>query len=165
MEQYALYLALKLICQGINSTYRYTFNDMDFNKSNVCGIYIKGGEPSEYREIATGVYYNYSARVQFLIQGGLGNDSLMELLKLAGNIRNTLIQASNKVYNAAGQVKLVDGAVLYDKDGDIEGEDVYVRLSLVALMGETDFKGKSSQGLPIYSLNLRVYYSIEGGNG
>ena len=42
MEQYVLYLVLKEIAKQLDSNFNYSFNDMDSNADNVCGIYIKG---------------------------------------------------------------------------------------------------------------------------
>lgn len=164
MEQYALYLALKSIIVGLGGNYKYSFNDMDLNGKNVAGIFIKGAEPSEYRAVASGKYYNYSSRVQILIQGDNNNSSLMDMLGHISKVRETLIVASNGIYNTTPQIKWIDGEIQYNSDGTLQGDDVYVRLNKVDLLGEVDFKGKTGQGLPKYSLNLKVYYSIQGGN-
>ena len=61
MEQYILYLALKEMVNSLNNNFKCSFNDMDSNKDNVVGIYIKGAEPSTYRTLKDGKYYNMFA--------------------------------------------------------------------------------------------------------
>lgn len=164
MEQYALYLVLKKILNEISEVFRVSFNDMDFNKGNVCGIYIKAGEPSEYRLLGSGDYLNHSARVQFLFQGSLNNQTLFTMLDAASKLRETLCRSCNRTIVAPPNIRWVDGelAVVNDDVPVEEGEEVTVTISLIALLGEVDFKGKSEQGIPRYSLNFKIYYSIGG---
>lgn len=166
MEQYILYLVLKGIIKGLNSKYKISFNDMDENGVDVIGVYIKGAEPSQYRELSTGRYYNYSARAQILIQCDNNSNSLFELLNLATKIRDAMISTSNVIYNNIPDVKYIDGDYRkINKDTDAEGESVNLGLSSVSLLGETDFKGKTSQGKARYSLNFKIHYFINiGGN-
>lgn len=148
MEQYALYLAIKKIIKELNNNYNISFNDMDFNKENSIGVYIKGGEVSNYRNISTGDYYNYIARVQLLLQGGKTVDSLYNLLNLASNIRNEIIHRSN-----SNMIILSDNKILKS--------DIEINFGLIKLLGDVSFDSKTSQGLPKYSINIKINYFIK----
>jgi len=183
MEQYVLYLVLKEIAKQLDSNFNYSFSDMDSNADNVCGIYIKGAEPSEYRTLSDGEYYNIINRVQFLIQGGLDNDSLMNSLRLGSNIKDTLIRASNRYITAPSKIgKDGDGKIVITTDGneetvtDTDGneetvtdgdeetlESITVMLTKVDLLSGLVNIGKSEQGRPRYSINFRINYEL-GGN-
>ena len=173
MEQYVLYLVLKEIAKQLDSNFNYSFSDMDSNADNVCGIYIKGAEPSEYRTLSDGEYYNIINRVQFLIQGGLDNDSLMNSLRLGSNIKDTLIRASNRYITAPSKIgKDGDGKIVITTDGNEETvtdgdeetlESITVMLTKVDLLSGLVNIGKSEQGRPRYSINFRINYEL-GGN-
>ena len=168
MEQYALYLIMKDQVKAIDSNYKCSFNDMDSNAPNVIGIYIKSGGTPRKREISTGKYFNYTARVQFLIQGDNNKNSLMTTMQLASSLRNALICDSNLEFPVNEQIKWVDGKIVYDPEDMLGGNDISVLLTKVSLLGEVDFKGKTTQGLPKYSINFRVEYyckeEIKNGN-
>lgn len=162
MEQYALYLVMKQQLLNIDSSFKCSFNDMDSNRPNSVGIYVKSGGTPRRREISTGSYYNYMARVQFDILGDNSKTSLMNVLSLASRLRNTLQNSSNKVFYVQDeQIKWVNGAIVYDPDGSLVGSDIEVILCKVALLGEVDSKGKTGQGLPRYSLNIRAEYYVK----
>lgn len=163
MEQYVLYLVLKEIAKELNSNFEYSFNDMDSNKDNVAGIYIKGAEPSQYRTLKDGVYYNIINRVQFLIQGGLDNNSLMNSLRLGSNLKETLIRASNRYIIAPSKIGVdEDGQIKIQEDGEtLQG--LTVVLTKVDLMSDLVSLGKSEQGRPRYSINFKINYEL-GGN-
>lgn len=148
MEQYALYILLKNIIKEINSNYSISFNDMDFNKENSIGIYIKGGEVSNYRDLSDGRYYNYIARVQFMLQGGKTLDSLERVLYTGSNLRDRLITMSNTSHNI-----LADNKIIHD--------NLKLSLGLVKLLGDVNFDSKTSQGLPKYSINFKINYYIK----
>lgn len=162
MEQFVLYFILKRIVDMLGYDIKCSFNDMDLNAGNVCGIYIKGSGPSQYREISSGVYLNNIARVEFVIQGALSNDSLFSILNLSDKIKRTLIRASNCSYIAPDQVKMSDGVIIYSPAGIDDGQDIEVILCKVDLLGDINFLGKSEQGLPIYSINFNIEYAIGG---
>lgn len=168
MEQYALYLALKNILLSLSDEFKYSFNDMDSNGKNVAGIYIKGAEPSKYRSISDGSYYNYVSRVQLLYQGDNNNNSLMNMLILVSKVRDALIRASNRIYTTSPQISYMGNSIVFRNKNEPlreEEEEVKVILTKVDLIGEVDFKGKTGQGLPKYSLNFKINYSlIEGGD-
>lgn len=160
MEQFALYLFLKSIVNSIDDSIKCTFNDMDFNKPNSCGIYIKGSEQSSYRDIATGHYFNYGARVQFLLQGANSEDSLFNILNVASKIRDTLVLSCNKLYDIDTKVHMMqDGTIIIDNEST--EDNISVRIILIHLLGEVDFKGKTTQGLPKYSINFKILYNVE----
>lgn len=163
MEQYVLYLVLKEIAKQLDSNFKYSFNDMDSNADNVCGIYIKGAEPSQYRALSGGEYYNIINRVQFLIQGGLDNNSLMNSLRLGSNLKDTLIRASNRYIIAPSKIgKDEDGQIVIATDGQTL-ESLTVVLTKVDLLSDLVNIGKSEQGRPRYSINFRINYEL-GGN-
>lgn len=163
MEQYVLYLVLKEIAKQLDSNFDYSFNDMDSNADNVCGIYIKGAEPSQYRTLSDGEYYNIINRVQFLIQGGLDNDSLMNSLRLGSNLKDTLIRASNRYIDAPSKIgKDGDGQIVPATDEETL-ECLTVVLTKVDLLSDLVNIGKSEQGRPRYSINFRINYEL-GGN-
>lgn len=163
MEQYVLYLVLKEIAKQLDSNFDYSFNDMDSNADNVCGIYIKGAEPSQYRTLSKGEYFNIVNRVQFLIQGGLDNNSLMNSLRLGSNLKDTLIRASNRYIIAPSKIgKDGDGQIVIATDGQTL-ESLTVVLTKVDLLSDLVNIGKSEQGRPRYSINFRINYEL-GGN-
>lgn len=163
MEQYVLYLILKEIAKELDNGFKYSFNDMDSNADNVTGIYIKGAEPSQYRTLSNGEYFNIINRVQFLIQGGLDNDSLMRCLNLGSNLKNTLIRASNRYIIAPSKVrKDENGQIVLIKD-EQTAEGLKVVLTKVDMLSDLVNLGKSEQGRPRYSINFRINYEL-GGN-
>lgn len=161
MEQYILYLAIKDIIDSFNSGYRCSFNDFKLNTDDIAAIRIKGAEPVEYRSLSTGAYYGYSCRLQILLQGGLTNNSLLKLLSLSSKIRSTLINTSNVTYSTIPGIEDIEGQDITLPDGKVVGaKDIGLVLSSIGLLGETDSKGKDTQGRPQYSLNFKIYYSI-----
>ena len=163
MEQYVLYLILKEIAKQLDSNFNYSFNDMDSNADNVCGIYIKGAEPSQYRTISDGEYYNIINRVQFFIQGGLDNNSLMNCLKLGSNLKDTLIRSSNRYIVAPSKIgKDGDGKIVIATDGQTL-DSLTVVLAKVDMLSDLVNIGKSEQGRPRSSINFRMNYEL-GGN-
>lgn len=161
MEQYILYMVLKNIIKEISNDYKITFNDMDDNGVDVIGIYIKGAEPSQYRELGTGNYYNYTARAQLLLQCDNNTNSLFKLLNIVTRIRSALISTSNVIYNNLSNIRYSDGCFIRVGDDNIvEGEKINLGLSSISLLGETDFKGKTGQGKARYSLNFKINYFI-----
>lgn len=163
MEQYVLYLVLKELVKEFNSQFKYSFNDMDSNADNVAGIYIKGAEPSQYRTLSDGQYYNIINRVQFLIQGGLDNDSLMNCLRLGSNLKDALISASNRYIIAPSKIGCnEDGQIVITEDGQTL-QSITVVLTKVDLLSDLVSLGKSEQGKPRYSINFKINYEL-GGN-
>lgn len=151
MEQYALYLVIKDLCKSLTDKFVFSFNDMDFNRENVAGIYIRGSTPSSYRSLMSGSYYNKSCRVQIILQGGLSGNSIIEMLKLSSNIREALVVLSNKRFD------IPDNPFA----GSIKGGSILI--TLIKLLGDVSFVGKSEQGLPRYSLNFKIDYTLIGG--
>lgn len=152
MEQFYIYLVIKQIIQSIDDRYTITFNDMDFNKPLSVGVYIKQAEPSDYRDIRTGNYWNIKSRVQILFQGpNTGNQSLFSLMALASKIKQKISTSCNTRFEVENPV--IDF---------ISTEKVQVMFSLTELLGDVDFKGKTAQGIPRYSLNFKIYYQIGG---
>ena len=163
MKQYVLYLVLKEIAKELDSGFGYSFNDMDSNADNVSGIYIKGAEPSQYRTIGSGEYFNIVNRVQFLIQGGLDNDSLMRCLNLGSKLKDTLIRTSNRYIIAPSKIgKDVNGQIVIATEGQTL-ESLTVVLTKVDLLSDLVSLGKSEQGRPRYSINFKINYEL-GGN-
>jgi len=160
LEQYVLYLVLKDIVNSINDTFKTSFNDMDSNKDNVVGIYIKGSEPSKYRSLADGRYLNIVNRVQFLIQGGLDKNSLMNSLKLASKIRKSLITTCNATIEAPSQIAIRDDEIIVDNDNTESSVEVII--TKFDILGDVTSLGKSEQGKPRYSINFRVNYTVRG---
>lgn len=150
MEQFALYLILKNIIKDIDIDNKYTisFNDMDFNKPYSLGIYVKGGEVSQYRQLGTGQYLNYVNRVQLIIQGDRSNEGLADTLRIASKIRNTFVILNNKNIDVP-------------ENSFFEGQTLQIQLGLVKLLGEVNFNNKTAQGLPVYSINFKFNYFLK----
>lgn len=162
MEQYVLYLILKELAKELDNNFKYSFNDMDSNADNVCGIYIKGAEPSQYRTLKEGVYCNTVNRVQFLIQGGLDNNSLMSSLSLGSKLKDALIRASNRYIIAPPEVGYdEEGNIVKAKTGEILNR-ITVVLTKVDMLSDLVNIGKSEQGRPRYSINFKIYYELGG---
>lgn len=153
MEQYMLYLFIKNLLNDMCS-YKVTFNDIDMNAADRIGVYIKGGDPSEYRDIRTGRYYNISSRVQLLFQGSMSNEGLFTIMEVASRFRDKFTTMCNVLYPMTED----DLNNLNSKLDGVQYESAELQISLVKLLGEVDFKGKTSQSLPRYSLNMAVYY-------
>lgn len=163
MEQYLLYLVIKEIINNIDSSYKCSFNDFNLSGDNIAAIRVKGAEPVEYRAVGTGEYYGYNCRLQILLQGGLTHSSLLSLLSLASNIRNTLITTYNTKYTnipVSGNI----AKITVTGGNKLDIADVGLVLNKVGLLGETDFKGKDSQGRPQYSLNFKINYALYNKN-
>jgi hypothetical protein len=166
LEQYCLYLVLKDLINNIGFNYKISFNDYDINSDNIIGILFKSGNNPKYRELSTGKYYSYTNRVQLIIQSSYSKDSLIELLNLIYKIREVLTSDINNKKYKVSSVKYIAGKFsLINNNTNIDGEDVYVTISKTHLIGDVDFKSKTSQTRSIYSLNLMFDYFINiGGN-
>lgn len=162
MEQYALYLSLRYLINSLNANYKTSFNDMDLNKGGVVGVYIRGAEPSDYRDLASGEYYNYSARVQLLFQCENNQDKLLEMLGLISKVRSALVRASNSINPTLPVIRYLEREIIKGQP-ETQEQEIKVRYNLTRLLGEVEFKGKTGQGLSMYSLNIKIFYNIEGG--
>ena len=161
MEQYALYLVIKEIAQQINNKIKYTFNDMDSNKGNVCGIYIKVAEPSEYRGISDGKYFNNIVRVQLLIQSDLSTNSYFECFECLSSVRDAIIGTYN-VYRDVSPTKVgfSEGGELKYNDGTEQLKPAKVIITNANLLSDIINVGKSEQGKQRFSINIKVSYKI-----
>lgn len=162
MEQFALYLVLRDLFKKWGVALSPSFNDVDSNGRNVMGVFIRSGGASKYRNIASGKYYNYSSRVQVLLYGDLSSNSLMDVLSAAGIIRNNIVQENNSEHLITSKFRFNDGNLVYVGSEEELSEDVIVRFARVSLLSEVSFVGKTTQGVPRYSLNFKVNYSIGG---
>ena len=165
MEQYALYIALKSIVQAIDSSFAYSFNDMDSNKGNVASITIKGGEASNYRTLAKGQYFNHNSRPQFLMQADLNEDSLQNMLSVNSKIIKTLMLASNTFIDVSSKLGITTAGdiVKVTTANQTSLRGLTVVILQVDISGDPVYVGKSEQGRPRYSINMRIKYGI-GGN-
>lgn len=165
MEQYALYLILKDIINKLGYNFKISFNDYDINGDNIIGILFKSGNNPEYRELSTGKYYGYSNRIQLVIQSSYTKDSLITTLNLIKNIRDILTSdILNNIYKV-DSLKYIANKIIEVDTNNSEGDDVYVGVTKTHLIGDVDFKGKTSQTRSIYSLNLNINYFLKiGGN-
>lgn len=141
MEQYVLYLYLKNLILSLSDKFSITFNDMPLDKDMSVGIIIRGGEPSPYRDLASGQYAETISRVQFLLQGDLSSNSLFEILKLSSKLKDTLNSTFNKKQD-------VDGSTLV--------------IMSCSMLGDVTSTGKTKQGRPVYSLNYKIKYNVGG---
>ena len=170
MEQYALYLVIKEIIDNLGYNFKTSFNDYDINGDNVIGIIFKGGTNPQYRELSTGKYYGYTNRVQLIIQSGYTKASLLNTLSILKNIRDILTSGIiNKVYRAGSMRNSGGRLFINDNSGnDNSGNEVYVWITRTHLIGDVEFKSKSSQTRSIYSINMMFEYFIkldtDGGN-
>ena len=163
MEQYCLYLVLKDIINKLGYNYKISFNDYDINGDNIIGILFKSGNNPKYRELSTGKYYGYTNRVQLVIQSSYNKDSLVELLNLIYKIREVLTSGINNKRYKVNSVKYIAGIFSLINNDNIDGDDVYVTISKTHLIGDVDFKSKTSQTRSIYSINLMFDYFINIG--
>lgn len=147
MEQYVLYVLIKNIIKDLtDNKYSVSFNDMDFNKPESIGIYIKGGEVPKYRNLSTGNYFNFIHRVQIVLQGNNTNEGLFGVLDAATKIRNYMVVQNNTLHTV--------------NDPKLGEDDIDIQIGLVKLLGETNFNNKTSQGLPVYSINFKIQYYV-----
>lgn len=164
MEQYALYLVIKKLINELGYNFKVSFNDFDTNADEVIGIYVRGGNTPEYRELSTGKYYNFSSRIQILIQSGLSKNSLLKCLDLSSKIREVLTSDSNNIISQVDTLKCIDGKIIEDKNNTLVGETVDLGISKSKLIGDIGIKDKTPQNRSIYSINLLFdYFIIIGG--
>lgn len=165
MEQYALYLVLKDIINSLGYNFSISFNDIDINGDEVIGILIKSGSNPKYRELKTGEYAGYSNRVQILVQSSYDKGSLFSTLNLTEKIRDVLTSDVNNNIYKLRSLRYIGNKLSEVKNNSTEGEEVSLGISSTHLVGDVDFKGKTSQTRSIYSLNLLInYYITLGGN-
>lgn len=163
MERYALFLVMKDIVKEIDANIKCSKDDMDFNAPGSCGIYFRNGGVSNYRELATGEYYNYKANVEFVMTSGNDKQSLMNLMSNISRLRNTLQKYCNVVVENGSieQLKWVDDVgIVYDPNNEKGGVDIIVNIAKTTLMSDVSFIGKTQQGLPKYTLDVRCDFSI-----
>lgn len=163
MEQYIVFLWIKSLLKSLNSGIAVSYNDMDFNASNVCGVYIKGADVTRYRELATSKYMNLTCRAEIVIQGGLTSDSLFNCLDLLDKFRSTAVLACNTLIYVP-EVIYVNGGLSLASGAEEDGSAVYLFISKASLLSDINFLGKNTQGKPMYSLNLKIDFKIKKGD-
>jgi hypothetical protein len=159
MEQRALFLALKQICEGLpGQVFKLFYNDMDGNKGFNCGIYVSGERAGQYRDLNTGQYINRFARVQFLAQGDDSHNGNLETSAFCGYLRNVLSGTVSKSFMVLGLAFDAGGFLIQDVDGSVVVEIIKtdVTQDVVPL-------GKTSQGKARYSLNALITYTVQEG--
>ncbi len=186
MEEYAIFLWLKnVFLKDEHSDFfknaDITFNDMDFNKANQIGIYIKSGLNSDIRLLNSFAYCNESVRVQIFMQGNNedtsdnGKHSTFDILRYTDYLKRLLrfhignfinrgtdidfgIESNNKLETLR---KLEDGSIVTDDYPDSENLDfVKILILRLDLLGDLNYVGKTTQGYPQYSLNFNITFNI-----
>lgn len=162
MDDFILYLLFKQIILSLDSEYTVRFRDVQVNKNNCVGVFIKGGEvDNSTRNLNNATYNRRSARVQVVIQGGDDEGTMFKALALKDKLRDTITRAYNDKYIVQAPLREDNGVLIYDSD--VTNRDVEIKLIRVNLLGEPDFKGYTSQGISRDIINFRVEYVIIGG--
>ena len=165
MHQYGLFTWLKEKLQTFNPALTaITFNDVDSNGDNVCGIYVKGDSP-QVRSLATMSYGNQVARVEFMQVCSLDNNSLMTAQQTLSDFADSIVQEAANTYELDTSKVGTDpatGKVVYAQPESVLSP-AYLTLIRVDALSGVLYIGKTSQGKPQVSLNFRIIYSVEGG--
>jgi hypothetical protein len=164
MHQFGLYLWLKAVLQELNPALTITFNDMDSNGNNSVGIYVKGDAP-EVRTLGNMSYTNSVARVQLLQVCALNNTSLMQAQSVLSEFQDQVCSTASEAFELDTSKIGVGptGKVVY-ADGSSTLSPAYLTIIEADAISDLLFIGKTEQGKPQISLNLRIIYSVQGGN-
>lgn len=164
MRQYGLFCGIKQIIKEYTSDYNITYDDMNDDKENSIGVYIRGGLNGTYRKLSTAEYVNKRDRVQIIIQSGRSKESVIKSRELGNKIEdrfptlfNTeiLLDKDKCGYNSEHEF-------IIKEKGD---EEELTQAALV--INKTDpqsgliMAGKTEQGLSRYSINFIVEYYLQ----
>lgn len=153
MREYLIYLYLKQIIDSLtDSQYSFGYNNLRLERDNYISIYIRSQDPSGYRVLRSGQYYNTRQRVQVLIQSGLSDESYMEQQVLATQIFDTFSLLNNKFFEIDIPDKL---------NKHIQGDKVSGVITLTTPLGSVQFDRRTTQGRVIQSLNFIIEYNLE----
>lgn len=162
IELYVLFKALKLLVEDIN--YRTTFNDIDMLMPKSLGVYIKSGEVTDYRDVTSSEYINRCARVQMVVQSDKDLKSLISSFNVLSKIRDQFLKLNNesllldesyKFYMLENEVYMLD-----DEDDNISPQSLDVIIIKTDLLGDINSIGKNEQGMSIYDINFKMWYTI-----
>ena len=129
-----------------------TFNDMDVKATNNIGVYIKGSQVSNYRDLSSGKYLSRMADIVLNYNCYNTKEGIFDGISKLEAIRDKLETVNNKrVYFSNGQ--------LSDKDN----YDSFLSISQIDLMSDILYLGKNSFNIPGYSIRFKITY-IKGGN-
>lgn len=160
MDDFIIYQLFKQIILSIDNNYTIRFRDIKTNKHNEVGIFVKGGEVDATKRLLNNARYTrHFARVQVIIQSGDNENSVFRSLNLKHKLKEAIESTYNKKY-------IVNCPVDIDGNGEIEYSDkeneIQVLIIKTDLLGEADFKGYTSQGLPRDTINFKIEYTIGG---
>lgn len=160
MDDFILYQMFKQIILNINSEYTIRFRDIKTNQHNEIGIFIKGGEVDATKRVLNNAKYTrHFARVQVVIQSGDNENSLFKSLSLKHKLERAMESAYNKKYVVNCPVEINDDGTFEYSDNE---NDIQIMIIKTDLLGEADFKGYTSQGLPRDIINFKIEYIIGG---
>lgn len=163
MHQFGLYLFLKTLLQALNPALAVTFNDMDSNGDNHCGIYVKGDAP-EVRTLGDLSYSNSVARVQLLQVCALDNNSLMTAQSVLSAFLDQVCSIANEAFELdISKIGIGPTGKVICADGVTTLSPAYLTIVQADALSDVLFIGKTEQGKPQLSLNLRIIYGV-GGN-
>ena len=163
MEEYALYCYIRDIIKNITSDFVISHNDYDLNGNNIIGVVTSGGMTPEYRNLKSGEYYNYNTRMQLILQSSLDKDDLFKLLELLSKLRLIFSASCINQPTLIKDVVFKDGSLVRYSDQLEEYSDCILTISRTGMIGEARFRGKTSQGKPIYVMNYNINYYFEQG--
>lgn len=164
MHQFGLYLFIKTLLQALNPALAISYNDMDSNGNNCCGVYIKGDAP-EVRHLADLSYSNSVARVQLLQVCALDNNSLMTAQEVLSEFQSIMCFYANdtiKLDISKIGIDPTTNKVVY-ADGTTTLSPAYLTIVRADVLSDVLYIGKTEQGKPQLSLNLKIFYTV-GGN-
>ena len=168
MYQYGLFLGLKAILTDLGNPFSaVTYNDMQDDRENVMGIYVRSGQYTRYRELATGQYANKRYRVQFIIQSGRSKDDILAAQKFGFKMEDRLPTVFNtEVALDTAKIGFDDEHNLVIPEPPEEGETpVSLAQAVVGIIRVNPQSGlinvgKTEQGLSRYSYNINVEFYI-----
>lgn len=162
MDEFILYCLIEKIILNINSKYTIRFRNLEINKSNQVCLTVKGGEVDDTtRTLNNANYTRHYARLQVIIQSGDDEISLFEALSLKEKLAKTLQNTFNNKYIVQCPLVIDEYGDYVHSDND-ELTDIPVIIIKTDLLGEPDYKGFTSQGLPLEVINFKIEYAIGG---
>lgn len=155
MSEYnAIYKAIDSI---IPHDYTITWGDMDELSENSCGIFIRSGGGNTRRELSGNVYLD-SCNIVFNVHSNRSASGVLEGNDYCCKLRRIMLDTINKVIGEEIQLwddsKIWDDAKLWEESSGGE----ILHLIYLSPMGNVNPLGKNIQGIPVFSINFKLYY-------
>ena len=180
MSEYnAIYKAIDSL---IPHDYKITWGDMEELSENSCGIFIRSGGGNTRRELDGEVYVD-TCNIVFNVHSNRSATGVLEGNDYCCKLRRTLLDVINKIIGEKIQLwddsKIWDDAKMWEESsgyGEIQywndsnvwddskiwqeviGGGEILHLIYLSPMGNVNPLGKNIQGIPVFSINFKLYY-------